>query len=205
MKTKLIYVLLGCLFVSCTNKTIAFRCDDIRLDLDSQNVAMLRLFDKYDMHITCAVIPFNKQGEPLVVNNEALEYLKHLHKKGNVEIALHGYKHCWTGNKGELDGLPYEEQYAMLSAGKQLLDSVFNTNVVSFVPPRNWYDENTILVLEQLGFKNISACVENELSLHKMAMNQMPFSCGELHWLTQELRYSWGGNGFNVSSVRIYG
>ncbi len=202
MKFKLIYIILVCLFVSCTNKTIAFRCDDITMSLGSQNVEMLRLFEKYDVHVTCAVIPFNKNGKPSIVNNEALDYLKYLQKCGIVEIALHGYKHCWTGTRGELDGLPYEEQFAMLSAGKHLLDSVFATNVVSFVPPRNEYDESTMQVLEELGFKNISACSYNGCPLNSAKLNLMPFSCGELRWLSQEICLrTGGGNGFNVSSI----
>lgn len=57
----------------------------------------------------------------------------------------------------------------MLSKGKQLLDSLFMP-VITFVPPWNSYDDNTLASLEMLGFKCISSCmtVGQSLSSNKL-------------------------------------
>lgn len=184
-----------CLSISsCTNKSIVFRCDDIRVNLDSQNIAMFELFEKYNIHFTCAIIPFDEKGDTVEYNRTNLEYLRSLQKRGIVEIALHGYSHTWTGDKGELDGLSYQEQFAKIQAGKSNLDYLFETDIVSFVPPRNYYDTSTIRVLEDLSFSNISADANIGCPIIPAYLNYIPFTCGELRLITEELRKSqWGG------------
>jgi predicted deacetylase len=75
-------------------------------------------------------------------------------------IAQHGYTHqYWTkdpgilaiSNKSELASLSYEEQFAKLKAGKEIL-SEQNVWQSVFMAPSHSFDENTLQALSMLGF-----------------------------------------------------
>ena len=73
-------------------------------------------------------------------------------------MALHGLNHRFEGKSGEFSGVPFERQFAMISKGKHILDSLFSPTV-TFIPPWNSYDDNTLKALEELGLKCISSCM----------------------------------------------
>jgi predicted deacetylase len=75
-------------------------------------------------------------------------------------IAQHGYTHqYWTddpgilaiSDKSELASLSYEDQFAKLKAGKEIL-SEQNVWQPVFMAPSHSFDENTLLALSNLGF-----------------------------------------------------
>lgn len=97
---------------------------------------------------------------PLQEGSERVNILKESVSKGISEVTLHGFYHPkgYSNNLNtEFYGIPYDVQYYKLSQGKRILDSLFNTNVITLVPPHNTYDNLTLDLLEDIGYKCISA------------------------------------------------
>ena len=172
--------------VQKSNGSIIIRFDDYGvwcnkdwLEIEKDLIA---LHEKYGIKISFATIPesryplifhpmspksYPKEIEnkaynlyPLEDGSERVRVLRESVAKGISEVTLHGYYHP----KGysnvmntEFYGESYDTQYHKLSQGKRLLDSLFNTNVTTLVPPHNTYDNLTLNILEDLGYKCISA------------------------------------------------
>ena len=145
--------------------------------------SVIKMHEKNNVKLTYAVIPESKyplvrhklspQSYPEVIdsmssnpfpldpNSRRVQVLKDAVKGGTIEVALHGYYHpkgySNTDRNTEFYNIPYDTQYWKLARGKQLLDSLFETNVVTLVPPHNTYDNLTLDLLEELEFKCISA------------------------------------------------
>ena len=97
---------------------------------------------------------------PLQEGSERVNVLKESVARGISEVTLHGFYHPkgYSNNLNtEFYGLPYDVQYFKLSEGKVILDSLFNTCVTTLVPPHNTYDNLTLDLLEDIGYKCISA------------------------------------------------
>jgi predicted deacetylase len=154
--------------------TIVFRYDDYAnqtspLDFDR---GLIDAFREHDLRATFTVIPFERQKQ------EDEEYYETIPKKvvpltpekaalltegieaGTLEVVLHGYIHRevrperpWT----EFAGVPLEEQSRRISEGKQALEEAVGCEVKAFVPPFNTYDGNTLRVLQEQGFRTLSA------------------------------------------------
>ena len=156
-KTILITSLLILLFSSSKAVDVVVRYDDYMLKPDTIQEKIVELFNKYNIPIVLGVIPCDEEESYVIVDGDYLSLLKELNNKGVVEIALHGLTHT-LHNDGEFIGIPLAEQKRMLSKGKKILDSLFS-QVVTFIPPWNKYDSNTLIALQQLGFKCISSCL----------------------------------------------
>lgn len=155
-------------------------CNNDWLQIEEE---VIKLHEKYDVKLTYAVIPESKyplsrhilspQSYPVIVEgndknpypltegSRRVEILKESTNKGITEVALHGYYHP-KGYKNaskntEFYGIPYDEQFRKLHNGKLLLDSLFNTNVTTFIPPHNTYDNLTLDLMQEFGFTCISA------------------------------------------------
>lgn len=61
------------------------------------------------------------------------------------------------GTYSEFKDLPYPEQFEKINKGKLLLEKWFDAEVVSFIPPFNSHDENTIKACESSGLKIFSS------------------------------------------------
>lgn len=144
---------------------------------------IIRLHEKYNVKLTYAVIPESRyplvrhklspQSYPSVVDSmranpypltegsQRVNILKNSVKSGTIEVALHGYYHpkgySNTEKNTEYYNIPYDVQYWKLKEGKHLLDSLFETNVTTLVPPHNTYDNLTLDLLQEFGFNCISA------------------------------------------------
>jgi hypothetical protein len=90
-------------------------------------------------------------------------------KNNSIEIALHGLTHQQI-IKGEFDGINIVEQNRRIVKGKCFLDSIFKTNIISFIPPFNAYDANTLHTLTDNGIKIISSalCTGQSLASNKI-------------------------------------
>lgn len=148
-----------CSIVNSQNTQIVFRYDDFRLKEDILDERIIKLFQKYQIPLTLGIIPCD-QNEMIMFepNYPFLPELKRAVANGSVEIALHGLTHVKLGN-GEFGNVKKEEQYRRIKKGKSILDSIFNVRVVTFIPPWNAYDENTLDVMEQLNMKGISSAL----------------------------------------------
>jgi len=143
--------------------TVAFRYDDpsakTNTDIEDQVIAAFR---QYNMCCTFAVIPFVCAGDchdpgpqeylPLPV--EKAEMFVAAVREGVLEIAQHGYQ---AEDYSEFAGLNYEEQVQKIKKGKEFLEQKLGMPVLTFVPPWNTYDENTLIALEKAGFTHLSA------------------------------------------------
>jgi len=148
---------------------IAIRIDDITEDMDWKKFLMFKgLLDNYGIKPLIGVVPDNKDDMLKISNDSApamdyWEYIKILQEEGWV-IAMHGVNHVYTTTKGgsfplnnfsEFAGLPYEEQYELLSYGVDVFNEKgINSNI--FMAPGHSYDTNTIKALKELGFSKIT-------------------------------------------------
>lgn len=153
--------------------TVAFRYDDYSRFSDTDlEVKLIMAFQRYNIPCTFGVIPY-VSGNPEVpgpdpqkvypLTLEKASILKDAIKPGTLEVALHGYSHRTIRIKAadtdytEFSGLDYDSQLKKISKGKSLLEKMLGIRITTFIPPWNTYDVNTIRVLEELGFKTISA------------------------------------------------
>ena len=143
---------------------------------------LIDIHDKYGIKISFATIPesrymlnyhplspksYPKEVEnsvynpyPLKEGSDRVNVLKESVVKGISEVTLHGFYHPkgYSNNLNtEFYGLPYDVQFFKLSEGKKILDSLFNTCVTTLVPPHNTYDNLTLDLLEDIGYKCVSA------------------------------------------------
>lgn len=168
-----LFVLYGCTKHKITDKkiNIIFRYDDPSVltanDIESK---VLNIFKEHNLSLTFAVIPYRCAGDPidpspqnvLPLNDKKANLFKKFIQNGTLDIALHGYSHQTRSDKfwTEFMGVPYNEQLQKLEKGKKLFETFFSQSIISFVPPYNTYDENTIKALEALHFSTISANLE---------------------------------------------
>ena len=148
---------------------------------------IIRLHEKYNIKLTFSVIPESRyplvrhplspQSYPVEVDSsrvnclytpplntegsQRIAILREAVEKGIIEVALHGYYHpkgySNTVKNTEYYNIPYDTQYWKLKNGKYILDSLFNTNVTTLVPPHNTYDNLTLDLMQEFGFNCISA------------------------------------------------
>jgi peptidoglycan/xylan/chitin deacetylase (PgdA/CDA1 family) len=149
--------------------TIIFRYDDYG-NFSSPDIEkkVLSAFVKNDIPCTVAVIPFDVEVSNLnpnalsMLSTQKIEFLKTILESSAIELALHGYTHTnihkdtdpWPT---EFYGLDFHSQLEKISEGKRFLERTLGLSIPTFIPPWNTYDQNTLLAIEQLGFKCISA------------------------------------------------
>lgn len=144
---------------------IVFRYDDYLLIPSRLSDSLLSTFSRHKIPLCIGIIPFDSSTKFLNrLDSLQVSQLRERIRKGEVEVALHGYNHQNQLKPGrfskstysEFALVPYDVQLKKLSAGKQILDSLLGTDIKVFVPPFNTYDDNTLRVLESLGFEVIS-------------------------------------------------
>ena len=166
---------------------IVIRFDDYGVWCNSDWITIeeeiLKLHELYGVKISFGVIPnskypliahplspsvYPKEYEnldnnpyPLSKGSKRVAILKESVQKGISEVALHGLSHP-KGYSNTLNtefyGLPYDLQYSKLLEGKNQLEYLFDCKVSTFIPPHNTYDNLTLDLLHDLGFKCVSGC-----------------------------------------------
>lgn len=147
---------------------VVFRFDDYSARSNTGlETELLRIFTRHSIPCTFGVIPFvcaedwdkTHRQELLQLPANKITILREAVDSGAIEVALHGYSHQRVRERinGELQGLPYEEQWKRLSTGKQFLETALGRKILTFVPPYGGYDYTTIDVLNNLGFMTLSA------------------------------------------------
>ena len=162
MKSTLIFCFfcLVSLSVFSTRINIVIRYDDFTMVNDSVNEKVIRLLHKYSIPVVLGVIPCDG-NENLIKDKKYpfFDYLKEGVKRGTIEIALHGLNHKRMTPKGEFAGLSYEEQFRRIKKGKNLLDSIFEANIITYIPPFNSHDVNTSIALKANNIFIVSSSV----------------------------------------------
>lgn len=145
---------------------LAIRMDDITPDMDWERFLKFKeVLDTYGIKPLIGVVPDNQ--DPNLHRAKAAgdfwEFLKELQEDG-WSIAMHGYQHIYTTNKGglfplnhfsEFAGVSYQKQKEMLKNGTEILKrNGIVTNI--FMAPAHSYDKNTLRALKELGYTRIT-------------------------------------------------
>jgi len=97
---------------------------------------------------------------------EKVSFLKDYVDKGILEIGQHGWDHQMFKARmfgmSEFKGRSYDVQYKRIREGKTLLESLFDAQVITFMPPWNNYDCNTVKACRDLGFKIFASHTSGE-------------------------------------------
>jgi peptidoglycan/xylan/chitin deacetylase (PgdA/CDA1 family) len=131
---------------------------------------IIDLFKEHHLALTIGVVPYVSAGpeidrhpqEVLPLSPAKTEILREARRAGTVDVALHGYTHVnirpqsWR-KATEFAGLDYQSQYLKIREGKNFLEKALGASIDTFIPPWSTYDANTLLALEQLKFRGISA------------------------------------------------
>ncbi len=145
---------------------LAIRMDDITPDMDWERFLKFKeVLDTYGIKPLIGVVPDNQ--DPNLHRAKAAgdfwEFLKELQEDG-WSIAMHGYQHIYTTNKGglfplnhfsEFAGVSYQKQKEMLKNGTEILK---RNGIVTdiFMAPAHSYDKNTLRALKELGYTRIT-------------------------------------------------
>lgn len=177
-------------------------CSDTWVDIEEK---LLDLHEEYHVKITFGVVPNSiypvcyhpnsmkfyppkleeiqtrYNPHPLVKNSNRVNKLKESFQKGISEIGQHGYYHpkYYSNIKnGEFYGYDYDIQSYKISDGKRILDSLFSSNTTVFIPPHNTYDGLTLNLLQECGFKVVSAkdIDVNSPQDFKLGLKYVPFT-----------------------------
>lgn len=118
------------------------------------------LLDKYGVKPMVGVIPHNEDPQQMIETPDEMFWsnVKAWQKKGWA-IALHGYNHCYTSNRGlkglnpmwersEFSGLSLEEQKNKIRKGVELMRGN-GINPQFFFAPSHTLDENTLNALRE--------------------------------------------------------
>ncbi len=135
---------------------VVLRMDDIQSGAWNE-LSEMAVNDAIDRGIPplLGVIPKDIEND-----KKTLRYLKKA--KCNLEIAQHGWDHqlqdgAKYNGKAEFEDLSYEESFERIKKGKGILEGTFDTEVTTFIPPRNIYSKGTIQALMEQGFRDVSA------------------------------------------------
>lgn len=139
------------LFSQGSNIYLVFRNDDISIKSNPiYEYDVLLIFRKYDIKPLYAVIPA-LGGDKLSSEMPIVDSLKSWHKKGWIDISMHGYTHDKA-----FTNFSYNEQYNRILAGKKILEDVIDIPVSIFCPPWNAANKNTLLALYKNNITSFS-------------------------------------------------
>ena len=138
--------------VNSGNKTIIIRMDDIAAhQYKGTSEKLIQDILDRNMSITIAVIP--NRIYQLHEDKELVSWLNKRKDNPNFEIALHGSEHTFN----EFKELNYGEASESIKEGNKEILTTLGIVPVTFIPPSNEYNYNTLLALKDAGFKIFSA------------------------------------------------
>jgi len=145
---------------------------------DWQNI--IQMLHQYDAKLTVAVTAswVEKNGECIPYPDkwpEAYRALKQGVNAARIRIACHGLTHCVLDGKAFLPRpfssnrtfhrefwpwLPVSVHYDHLARAKRILETAFETEVNTLVPPGNVFSDDTIAAASRLGFQVLNCQTE---------------------------------------------
>ena len=187
--------------ISPPRVTVVFRYDDYssrsNTDLEEQ---ILRAFSRNKACCTFSIIPFisavdyldTKPQEVIPLTAAKAEIARQAMAAGTMDAAQHGYAHQRQGYTHgwytEYEGLDYDSQWHKIRIGKVFLEKILSVNIITFVPPYNSYDANTLKILEKLNFRCLSASVRGQ-TVSSTSLKILPETC-TLPQLRQVIGYA---------------
>jgi hypothetical protein len=147
---------------------------------DSTDIKVVRLFHTRHIPLVLGVIPYDVHEKAVIdPKSSFLTFLKKSIREGEIEIALHGLTHQKMTPYGEFKGLSFEEQSRRIQKGKHFLDSIFKERVITYIPPWNAHDENTVKALKSNGISIVSSSIYDVWT----ETTYYPMSTGDFHEL----------------------
>jgi hypothetical protein len=154
---------------------VAFRNDDPSAcsNVDHEK-RIADVFESFRIPQTIGVVPLFCKGNikdsniqtlmALDENPEMVNFLRDYIEQSGSEIALHGCTHQanrfsrhWRDEHFEFEGLPLNEQEELISRGTKILVDNFEKKPITFIPPWNRLDHNTVHACLRQGYKIISS------------------------------------------------
>jgi len=145
--------------------SVCFRFDDPSAVGDKElECRVLEIFARSNTHLCVATIPFAEaaDGSALALSRQNAMHLVDASREGTIEIAQHGHSQLRRGTTdrgapSEFFGVPFEEQFRLITEGNAHLTALFERRIKGFVPPWNTYDHATLRALVAAGFEFLSA------------------------------------------------
>ncbi|MFC7210421.1 DUF2334 domain-containing protein [Natronoarchaeum sp. GCM10025321] len=145
------------------NTVVIFRNDDPAPWTDIEVLSGVNeVFINNEIPFTQGIVPYDKnEDEGINLEHEVCEYLNSVAEDNPelVENALHGYTHVRETDffwGSEFGGLTYDQQNQKITNSLQQFDECFDQTPTTFIPPFNTYDEATVQVLAEKGFRLVS-------------------------------------------------
>ncbi len=123
---------------STEEKKIALTFDDGPSKRNTQEI--LSILAEYDIKATFFVIGSNAEKDP--------ERIRMIFDAGH-EIGNHTYTHCYISKVSE------EELRREINKTEEILINVTGVRPIVFRPPGGYYDDASIAVLEEMGYRNV--------------------------------------------------
>lgn len=145
--------------------SVCFRFDDPSPVGDKEvEHRILEIFGRHHIPLCVAAIPFARTacGGALALSRQNAGHLVDAVREGTIEIAQHGHSQLRRGTTdrgapSEFFGVPFEEQFRLITEGMAHLAALFERRIKGFVPPWNTYDHSTLRALVAAGFEFLSA------------------------------------------------
>lgn len=173
--------------------SVVFRYDDYS-SISSTDIEMkiIKALKVARVPCTFGVIPFRCAGfaedptpqKMIPLTPFKAQILRQGLQAGILEVALHGFSHqnmlASSGRYSEFAGRSYGGQELRIVQGKAYLEKMLGTRIVTFVPPWDHYDLNTISILEKHGFRNLSASIYGIIKVPSR-ISYLPGNCDLRH------------------------
>ncbi len=137
-----------------SHNLVVVRFDDLRVDAkrDPAQIALVEEFINAGYPVTEAVVPVS--DNKFLSEDEKIEaYLKRMVQLPRYDVSTHGWKH----QPSELEGNTVEKNLDLIRYGVAEVFHATGRMPVSYIPPNNAYDENTLIALSEIGTPLISA------------------------------------------------
>ena len=136
---------------------VVFRLDDPRPVYDSVSMRTIALFNDKQIPLTIAMVPCDSNENHIVpVSDKDSVFIAAVNSE-NIEIALHGLTHKYVNNKGEFGDLDANESLRRITKGISVLQSIFDKEITTFIPPFNAWNKHTLTAMRMHGMNVISA------------------------------------------------
>lgn len=136
---------------------VVFRFDDPKLVCDSVSMRTIALFNDRQIPLTIAMVPCDSNENHIVpVSDKDSVFIAAVNSE-NIEIVLHGLTHKYVNNKGEFGDLDANESLRRITKGISVLQSIFDKEITTFIPPFNAWNEHTLTAMRMHGMNVISA------------------------------------------------
>jgi len=161
-------------------KCISFRLDDIQdFWLTSQQQTVIEMFDSKNAGLTLGIIgSWNGDDQ----NNVNFVKSK-LEQSNKFEIANHGWIH------EDFTLLPYETQSELIVKSNQKITDTFNIKPTTFIPPLNAFNAETLEILENNGFTEISSSIHWEKTTYGDSLSHYPQKSATGVWDSEKQRF----------------